>query len=166
MKFIILVFIMLLVSGCGYKPSAKYSRAVVGDKISTSVFISGVDPENTVIIKDAIDVAVIEVFHASLVNKEESTSHLNLKLGQLKYTPIQYDAQGFVVSYRTKVNLTIQRTTKAKVKEYRVLGTYDFSITANAVITDKQRFEAIKFSSVKAIKSFLAQLSAEGSRVQ
>lgn len=164
MRYISLVLIMLLLSACGYKPSAKYSRAVVGEKISTSVLISSIDPENTVIIKDAIDVAIIEIFHASLVSKEASSTHLKLKLGNLVYKPIQYDAQGFVVAYRTTVKLNINRTTDNINKNYKVFGTYDFSITANAVITDKQRFEAIKFSSQKAIKSFLAKVAAEGAK--
>jgi hypothetical protein len=32
------------------------------------------------------------------------------------------------------------------------------------VITDKERFDAIKYSAEKAIASFIAQVSAEGSR--
>ncbi len=162
MRFISVVLVILLCSACGYKPSAKYSRQILGDKISTSVVISGIDPENTVLIKDAVDVAVLEVFHASLVSKEISTTHLRLKLGNLIYTPIEYDAQGFVVSYRTSVELLINRKNENQQQDYKVYGTYDFKITANAVITDKQRFEATQFSSQKAIKAFVAKVSAEG----
>ncbi len=166
MKLVSLALIFLLFSACGYAPSSKYARKIVGEKISTSVVISAVDPQNTVIIKDAVDVAILEVFHASLVAKELSTTHLKLKLGKLVYTPIQYDAQGFVVAYKTTVKLGINRKTKNKNKDYIVFGTYDFEITANAVITDKQRFDAIKFSSQKAIRAFVAQVSAEGAKVK
>ena len=164
MKFIYFVLIALLLSGCGYKPSAKFSRAVVGEKISTSVKISLIDPENTVIIKDAVDSAIIEVFHASLVPKDISQTHLILGLSDPAYSPIQYDSDGFIVAYRTTISLNITRESEGKSKNYRARGTYDFSITPNAVITDKERFDAIKFSSVKAIKSFVAQVSAEGAR--
>lgn len=166
MKFFAFVLIIALLSGCGYKPSAKFSRAVVGEKISTSVTISLIDPENTVIIKDAVDAAIIEVFHASLVPKNMSQTHLSLGLSNPSYAPIQYDSDGFIVAYRTTVSLTILRTTANISKNYKVRGTYDFSITPNAVITDKERFDAIKFSSQKAIKSFIAQVSAEGARVK
>ena len=155
---------MLLFSACGYKPSAKFSRQVVGQKISTSVVISSVDPENTVIIKDAVDAAVIEVFHASLTTRELSQTHLELRLTNPSYTPIQYDADGFIVAYRTTVSLNIKRTTDKITKNYIVRGTYDFSIMPNAIITDKDRFDAIRESSAKAIKSFVAQVSAEGAR--
>ncbi|MDQ7045488.1 MAG: hypothetical protein Q9M32_06210 [Sulfurimonas sp.] len=167
MRNILIILIMLLLTGCGYTPSAKHSRAVVGEKISTSIVISMVDPENTVIIKDGVDAAVIEVFHASLVSKVESTTHLTLTLSNPSYAPIQYDADGFVVSYRTTINLGITRSTQGEdSKNYNARGTYDFSIRANAIISDKQRFDAIKFSASKAIKSFVAQVSAEGARTK
>ena len=164
MRIVSLVLIMLLLTACGYKPSAKFSRGVVGQKISTSVVISAVDPENTVIIKDAVDAAIMEVFHASLTTREYAQTHLDIRLGKPSYSPIQYDSDGFVVSYRTTIVLRILRTTDGESKNYSAKGTYDFSVTPNAIISDKQRFEAIKFSSAKAIKSFVAQLSAEGAR--
>ena len=164
MKLLCILLIALLLSSCGYKPSATFSRAVVGEKISTSVNISLIDPENTVIIKDAVDTAIIQVFHASLVPKKLSQTHLVLTLSNPSYSPIQYDSNGFVIAYRTIIRLNIQRQTDSKSTNYNVRGTYDFSITANAVITDKERFDAIKFSSVKAIQSFVAQVSAEGAR--
>lgn len=164
MKILSFVLIVILLAGCGYKPSAKFSRGVVGEKISTSVKISLVDPENTVIIKDAVDVAIIEVFHASLVPKNVSDTHLVLGLSNPSYSPIEYDSDGFIVSYRTTVTLRILRATNSVSKNYNVMGTYDFSITPNAVITDQERFDAIKFSSLKAIKSFVAKISAEGAR--
>lgn len=166
MKLIAFVLIVVVLTGCGYKPSAKFSRAVIGEKISTSVHISLIDPENTVIIKDALDSAIINVFHASLVPKDLSQTHLTLGLSNPSYSPIQYDADGFIVAYRTTINLTILRETANVSKNYNVKGTYDFSVTPNAVITDKERFDAIKFSSEKAIKAFIAQLSAEGARTK
>jgi len=164
MRIVFFSLIIFILVGCGYSPSAKYARQVVGEKISTSVTISGVDPENTVIIKDAVDIAILEVFHASLVSKETSTTHLKLKLGNLKYTPIEYDTRGFVVAYKTTVTLKINRQRKDENQDYTVFGSFDFKITANAVITDKQRFDAIRFSSQKAIRAFVAQVSAQGAR--
>ena len=166
MRIILLSLIILLFCACGYSPSAKFSREVVGEKVSTSVIISAVDPENTVIIKDAVDAAIIEIFHASLVSKAFSSTHLVLTLGNPSYTPVQYDSDGFIVAYRTSISLSILRKTKNVSKNYTAKGTYDFTITPNAVITDKERFDAIKYSSSKAIKSFLAQISAEGSRIK
>jgi len=93
-----------------------------------------------------------------------SQTHIVLSLSDPSYSPIQYDSDGFIVAYRTTVSLKIHRQTADESKDYNVKGTYDFSITPNAVITDKERFDAIKFSSQKAIRAFVAQVSAEGAR--
>ncbi|MEA3371796.1 MAG: hypothetical protein U9Q40_10700 [Campylobacterota bacterium] len=165
MKFYTLALLtisLLLLSACGYKPSAKYSREVVGESISTSVVISAEDPENTVIIKDAVDSAVIEVFHASLTSRNYSQTHLHLRISSPRYTPIQYDANGYVIAYRATIRLGIVRETNGQRKNYTTVGNYDFSVVPNAVLTDQERFDAIKFSSQKAISAFVAKVSAEG----
>jgi len=165
-KSLLAILIIATLSACGYRPSAKFSRSVIGEKISTSVEISHHDPENTVIIKDAVDSAVIENFHASLVKRSLSETHLELSITNPKYTPTQYDKNGYIIGYRTTIILNVVRYHDGLSKKYRARGTYDFTIVPNAVITDLERFEAIKNSSSKAIKSFVAQVSAEGARAK
>jgi len=164
--FVSLLILILSISGCGYKPSSKYARNIVGEKVSTSVIISAQDPENTVIIKDAVDSAIIEIFHTSLTSKKYSDSHLTFSITEPTYTPIQYNQDGFVIAYRATITLKVKRETKDTIKKYSAIGTYDFSVVPNAVITDQERFDAIRFSAQKAISSFIAQISAEGSRVK
>ncbi|MCW8895921.1 MAG: hypothetical protein OQK48_09835 [Sulfurimonas sp.] len=163
-KFILLFLVVVTITACGYKPSAKFARASMGEKISTSVVISAVDPENTVIIKDAVDRAIIEVFQASLVAKSESDTHLILKMGNPSYSPIVYDENGFVIGYRMSVSLNITSVHNGESKNYSARGNHDFSVAPNAIVTDQERFEAIGFSTQRAIKSFIAQVSAEGAR--
>jgi len=161
-KLFLVTLFLLDISGCGYRPSAKYARVVLGKKISTSVIISAQDPANTVIIKDAVDQALIEVFHASLTNRKHSDSHLILSISDPIYAPVQYDNNGFIISYRATITLGVTRISQNIQKKYTTIGTYDFTIVPNAVLTDQQRFDAIKFSSLKAINAFVAQVSAEG----
>lgn len=161
---LLLVFILLLLSGCGYKPSSKYARAIVGERVSTSIVISGEDPENTVIIKDAVDMAIIKIFRASLSDRAHADTHLSLSISPPTYTALQYDTDGFIIAYRATLVLNILRQTKSKTKRYVASGTYDFSIVANAVISDQERFDAIQNSASKAIASFVAKVSAEGSQ--
>lgn len=163
-KISVLLVLILSLSSCGYKPSAKYVRDVTGETISTNITISAHDPENTVIIKDAIDSAIIEVFHASLTTRKLSQTHLNIGLRNPTYTPLQYDNNGYVISYRANIVLKITRYNNKRKKKYITRGNYDFSIDANSVITDQQRFDAVRFSATKAIRSFIAQVSAEGAR--
>ncbi|WP_294931195.1 LPS assembly lipoprotein LptE [Sulfurimonas sp.] len=162
--FLLLSLLLVAISGCGYKSSAKFSREVMGDKISTSVIISAVDPQNTVVIKDAVDRAIIEVFQASLVSKSESQTHLVLKMGPPAYAPIVYDENGYVIGYRMSVTLNIIKHTNGASKSYNTRGFHDFSVAPNAIVTDQDRFEAIGSAAQRAIKSFVAQVSAEGAR--
>lgn len=160
----IVIFAITFFVGCGYKPSAKYARSVLGEKVSTSIIISAEDPENTVVIKDAVDSAIIETFHASLVERRYADAHLQFSITSPLYSPIQYDSNGYIVAYRATIVLNVLRTSKDIQKHYQAKGTYDFTVSANAVITDQERYDAIKYSAQKAINSFVAQVSAEGSR--
>jgi len=162
--FIILFTIIVILSACGYKPSSKYARDVLGSKISTDVVISSQDPENTVVIKDAVDSALVEIFHTKLTTQNYAQTHLKIELRPPSYVPIQYNADGFVIAYRATIVLNITRESANLKKHYVSRGTYDFSVVPNAVLTDRERFDAIKFGSAKAISSFIAQISAEGSR--
>jgi len=159
-----MLLIVIMISACGYKPSAKFSRKALGHKISTSVVISAQDPENTVIIKDAVDRAIIEVFQASLVRRSESDTHLNINMGRPSYSPIVYDKNGFVIGYIMTVSLNIVSNHNGTSKRYSSKGYHDFTVTPNAIVTDQERFEAIGFAAQRAIRSFIAQVSAEGAR--
>jgi len=164
MKIVSMLLLVFLLVSCGYKPSAKYAREVTGESISTSVHISAQDPENTVLIKDAVDSAIIQVFHASLTNAAQAKTHLTISLSEPSYAPIQYDSNGYVIAYRATTTLAILRKSPKSTKQYNASGTYDFSVVANSILTDQERFDAIKFSSIKAISSFVAQVSAEGTK--
>lgn len=160
----LLLILVLFFASCGYKPSARYARDVLGEKVSTSVVISEEDPENSVLIKDAVDSALIDTFHTSLCDRAHSDTHLVITLSNPVYVPIQYDANGFVVAYRMMVTLRIERFHAGEKKRYTAKGYYDFAVEPNAVVTDQQRFEAIRFAAQKAIVAFVAQISSEGAR--
>jgi hypothetical protein len=166
LKFHLSLLIVLNFLSCGYKPSSKFARNIIGETISTNIIISAQDPENTVIIKDAVDEAIIEVFHASLRDKASSDTHLVLSIVTPTYVPIVYDEHGFVIGYRMNITLHIQRYHDGVEKKYHANGTYDFAVEPNAIVTDQERFEAIRFSAAKAIRSFVAQVSAEGARAK
>lgn len=165
-KILLLVNVVFFISACGYTPSSKFARSVVGERVSTSVIISLEDPENTVIVKDAVDSAIIEVFHASLVDRADSDTHLVLSIGAPSYEPIIYDKNGYVIGYRMTIDLHIKRYHDGVEKKYTASGNHDFTIEPNAVVTDQERFEAIQFSAQKAILAFVAQISAEGARAK
>ncbi|DAB39386.1 MAG: hypothetical protein A2552_01485 [Sulfuricurvum sp. RIFOXYD2_FULL_44_160] len=161
MKFWILSALILL-SGCGYQPSSYYAKRVVGESVSTEVVVRMEDPQNTVIIKDAVDTAVITKFRTSLVPKNSAQTHLKISIGGVSFRPLRYDTNGYVITYRAAVSMRISRTTDGKISSYSTRGMYDFEIEPNAIISDQARFEAIRQGAQKAIDAFVAQVAAQG----
>ena len=161
---LIAVTLSLLLIGCGYQPSSKAAKDVLGESVSTSVYISMTDPENTVVLKDALDEAVIRRFQTNLRHHSKAKTHLRIELRNVGFSALQYDSNGYVISYRTTIHLEIIRKTQNFTKRYKAVGNYDFAIDPNAIITDQQRFEAIANSATKALDSFVAQVAAEGSK--
>lgn len=157
------IMAMMMFTGCGYVSAAHYARSVVGESVSTEVLISAEDPQNTVIIKDAVDTAVITKFRTSLTSKNASQTHLKIQITSVSFSPLRYDTNGYVVTYRTTVSMGINRNTLGKSKGYSTSGMYDFDIEPNAIISDQARFNAISLSAQKAIDAFVAQIAAEGS---
>lgn len=147
-------------------PASHYAKAVLGESVSTEVVISMEDPQNTVIIKDAVDTAVITKFRTTLVPKNASTTHLKISIGSVSFIPMRYDTHGYVTTYRATVSMQIDRTRDTNTSGYNTTGVYDFDIEPNAIISDQVRFEAIRASAQKAIDAFIAQVAAQGADVR
>lgn len=156
----LLVFLLV---GCGYKPSSYYAKEVLGDKIYSQVSISRVDPKNSVIVKDALNEAILTRFLGKLTTKEEADATLHVSFGSVRFTAIVYDENGYVISYKAKVSLSINFKDKnGKTSSIHTSGEYDFPIEANSVISDTKRFEAIKYASLEALNEFISLISVRG----
>ena len=164
-KIVASLLVFSFLAGCGYMPASKQARKVVGEKIFVEVIVSLEDPENAVLIKDAARKAVLTRFHSSLVPQTMAKTTLWISLASVGFSPLQYDDNGYVIVYRTNVNIKVERRSGTEQARYVASGSYDFAIEANAIITDTQRFEAIRQASLKALDSFIAQVGAEGSRL-
>ncbi len=162
MKNIILVLVLFFVS-CGYKPVSKISEDVLGDKIYVSIAVSLNDPKNSVLIKDSVLEAVVSRFDRKLVERQNANTLMHVKLNSINFSPIVYDKNGYVISYRTRVVLNILTNLKnGKKISYDASGEYDFNIEPNSIISDSKRFEAIKGSSLDALDEYVAFISIKG----
>lgn len=161
--FLSLLIFLALFSGCGYKPSSSYAKEVLGERVSVSVDVYSADPENSVIIKDAVLQAMVTRFGIVTTKRDFSVTHLAVKLNSLTETPIEYDTSGYVIAQREIVSLNITRYKGQTKKSYNVTGAFDFSIPANATVSETDRFKAIKSASLKAVDALVVQLAVEGS---
>jgi len=151
-----------MIGGCGYAPASHYAQMVVGESVSTEVVIRAEDPQNTVIIKDAVDMAIITKFRTALVAKGLAQTHLKFQIASVSFLPLRYDSNGYVITYRTIVAMSIERTSLSDHRNYSVSGMYDFDIQPNAIISDQARFDAIRLASQKSVDAFSAQVASQG----
>jgi len=162
-KQVCLIATLLLLSACGYKPTSVYTQNVLGKNIYVKVETSLEDPENSVLIRDALNEAIIYKFNANIATKEKATSRLKVLLQKVYFQPIEYDRNGYVIAYKTKVTLYTTYYDKSnKHKSLKTYGDYDFNIASNSIISDTKRFNAIKEASQKAIDAFISRISVEG----
>jgi len=162
-KFFGFFIIAIFITACGYKPSANYANEVLGDKIHVEVEISRKDPKNSVLIKDAVNESVITRLGGKLSLKESADAELYVKIGSTTFSAILYDTDGYVVAYKAKVLLKIKYITRDGKKEsFSTSGEYDFPVKADSVISDTNRFEAIKFASLDALNEFISKIAIKG----
>ena len=140
-----------------------YTKNVLGKAIYVKVETSLNDPENSVLIRDAVNEAVIYKFNSKISKEKEASAKLFVKLEQVNFQPIEYDRNGYVIAYKTNVTLRTNYYNKlGKKKTLKTHGDYDFNIASNSVISDTKRFNAIKEASQKAIDAFISRISVEG----
>lgn len=153
------------ISGCGYKPSSYYAKQALGSKMYAEVTISRQDPRNSVLIKDAVNEAIVSRFGGKLVSREQADTVLHVKIQSISFSPTVYDTYGYVIAYKTTVVLAMEYENEAKkVEKLTATGEYDFSITANSVISDNSRFDAIRYASSDALDEFVSKIAIKGLR--
>lgn len=162
MRFWILVFIAMLVTGCGYKPSSKIAESVLGNLIYVEVTINVEDPKNSVLIKDALKEVFISRLGRNIVPIEDAETKVYASLGSVSFPAIMHK-DGFSVAYRANVTLNIKIVySSGKQEHISTTGSYDFFVKTNNVITDTERFDAIKSASFDALDEYVATLSMRG----
>ncbi len=164
MRIFALLLVLLLWQGCGYKPAKRYVRSVLGPKVYTEVVVDLRDPQNSVLIKDALNQAILRRFSQNLVPKSHADTIIEVRMKYLYFTPLEYDANGYVIYYRTKVVLDCTLRSSKGVRHIQTSGLYDFPIEPNSVITDTMRYIAIKEAANKALDRFISRLSFQGAR--
>jgi len=161
-KTVILLMMGVVLTACGYKPSSQYTKKIIGERVYTHVEVSLSDPENAVLIKDALNKALYTRLKSRATRKQYADSSIYLAYKNIRFIPLQYDRQGYVVYYQADITLDF-RFEKGKIKEERqILGHYEFPIRPSAIISNDLRLKAIEQGSIKALDQFITYLSAKG----
>lgn len=167
MKYLFLA-LFLLFSACGYKPVAQITKESVGESVFVDVIVSKRDPQNSVAIKDGIREALIKRLGKDLVSKNEADTIIIASIQSVNFSVSSYDQYGYANAYETNVVLNYQvRFKDGSMKTILATGTSDFRINrqiintlyTDSVISNKDRFEAIKQASSESFSEFLAKLA-------
>ena len=159
MKTIFLTIILFFVLGCGYKPSNVYIKDKFGDKISVTVDMFSSEPESSVNIKDLINQALINKIGMRIDNT--SSTKLIIHPEDVKFEAIQKDNMGYTISYRAILKLNTEVIKDGSKRLITSYGNYDFNVQSNSSISEQNRYDAIKKSSIKAVDELLFKLSLE-----
>jgi len=152
----------LLLTACGYKPSSHYTKKIVGERVYTEVEVSLSDPENAVLIKDALNKALYSRLKSKATRKSHADSSIYVAYDNIRFVPLQYNKNGYVVHYQAYITLGFTFKKKNITEKRQIVGRYDFPIRPSAIISNDLRFKAIEQGSIKALDQFIAYLSAKG----
>ncbi|OUT09614.1 penicillin-binding protein [Campylobacter concisus] len=173
MRYFLAFFIAIFICGCGYKPVSKITHDLVGDKIYVDVIISKEEPKNSVWIKDAVKEGMVARLNKNLSSKESADTSIIISVKDLNYEAIIYDEFGYITSYKAHLNLNYKTKFKdGSVVDIPATGEYDFSVArrqkdvrfADSVLSDTQKYEAIKEASKEAFDEYIASLAVKGYR--
>ena len=156
------LLITLLLLGCGYRPSSHFTPKTIGQKVYTEVDISLSDPENAVLLKDALHKALYSRLKSRVTTKREADSMIKVTYQSLRFIPLQYDKNGYVVYYQANISLRFQFIKGDKKEERVIIGRYEFPIRPSAIISTSLRFQAIEKGSLRALDEFISYLESKG----
>jgi len=160
--------ILFLFNGCGYKPSSHYVKEVLGERVYATVRTVIEEPENSILLEDALKEALKVRLNVSFTDKRSADSEIELSLKELNFRPLQHDELGYAVLYRTEITLKAKHIYKkdgiTRVAYYDLEGFYEFPVQSNASVSVTLKYNATKFAALKALDTLIPKLALKGSR--
>jgi hypothetical protein len=149
--------------GCGYRPSSHAVKKIFDDKIYVNVIVDRAEPENAPYIKDELSRLVISRILGQIATHPQEKNSITVSYSGTTFTPLGYDAYGYVVRYQTVVKANFIFVDKNGKKWSKMITSIsDESISDNAVHASALRMESIKTGLAKTVDEFMAYLSAKG----
>ncbi|MEJ2437120.1 MAG: hypothetical protein P8Y35_03790 [Sulfurovaceae bacterium] len=157
------IFFVIMLLGCGYKPSSHAIKRIFSDKIYVNVIVDSAEPENAPFIRDELSRLVISRISGEIALHPQKTNTITVSYRGTTFTPLGYDEYGYVVRYQTIVKANFTFVDKNGKKWSKMITSIsDESISDNAVHASALRIESIKTGLVKTVDEFMAYLSAKG----
>jgi len=153
---------LLLLTGCGYKPSSQYIKNVFDDTVYVNVLVDPSEPENAVYVKDALHRMVVTRFGGRVVPKAQAESIITASYDGTSFSPISYDSNGYITRYRAYIRMRFQLQSKKGNFSRSITSTVEENINASSTLSSALRIEAIRVGMARALDQFLAYVAAKG----
>ncbi len=96
-RLLILISLIFIISGCGYKPATYYTKKELKGKVFVNLKINLEDPRNVVLIKDAMNEILVHRLGSKIVDDpSQADTIMNLDLQRVNMSVVQEDTQGIV----------------------------------------------------------------------
>jgi len=161
-KQYISLLILIIFTACGYKPSAHHTNKLIGEKVYAEVDVSLSDPENAVLIKDALNMALQTRLKRKITKQNHADSSIFVFYKEIRFIPLQYDRNGYVVFYQAHTILDFTFKKGEMIVNRKIDGRFEFPIRPSAIISTDLRLKAIEKGSLKALDEFITYLSVKG----
>jgi len=157
----IIVALLIVSVGCGYKPSAHYIKNIISGSVFVDVKVDPKEPENAAYVKDALHQMILTRFKGSLAPKKEASNLIVASYKGTSFNPVSY-SNGYITRYRAEIKMEFELVTPKGRFVRHIKSEVEENINASSRLSSALRIEAIKRGMAKALDQFLAYASTQG----
>lgn len=151
---------LFLLTGCGYKPSAKMVQNQLSQTLSIEVIVDRHDPENTAFLRDELYTLIQRRWHKRVVPFHQTQSHLRVGYAESTFSPLSY-TDGYVTRYRIHLKLHFYFSSKEGKWDKLIESSVEADIPSNSQLFATLKKEAMAEGISKALERFMAYVSAK-----
>ena len=155
------IIALVMITACGYKPSAHMVKNVFEDTVYVDVIVDRAEPENATYVKDEMNRLVYTRFKGRVTSKEEAKSQIYIVYAGSTFTPLAYE-EGYVTRYQANIKVRFTMVTKEGKLNKTISSVVESDIQASSLTSSALRTDAIRKGLGKALDEFLAYVSAKG----
>ncbi len=158
-RLISLIFSMLFIVGCGYKPIAKYSKSIFEEPILVTVKIDPEDPSMGEFLQDEVSQTITDRLNLKLTkNVDMAKNYIVINNYTINTVTANKDDNGNVIRY--SVNSAIEFAIRDKYGFWskNIVSHEYVSVKAQSIIGEKEREKAAKVAIRKAIDEFVVAI--------
>lgn len=166
-KLIIVFFVIVFMTGCGYQPTSKYVKNVFDESVYVEVKIDPSEPENAPYLTDELRKIIIQRFNGKIASKENANNSIIATYKGTQFVPIAYDKAGYITRYATIVKVEFDLKDKNGKNFHKIItATSQEGVSESALYTSTSRILSIKAGMQKASDEFISFISAMGANLK